>query len=328
MGKSVSDAYPHLWHYTTGAGLTGIVTSQELWATNIFFLNDAEEFTGFFDRKLLHLLKNATSEGVAEMRKSAGGRDFLDSEGGMVNVELLPERLTEILRKVTLALPVYVTSFCYTQPTIGSEDGLLSQWRGYGQDGGYAVVFDTKKLNELMGEEQRLFVYSYGHWGDVDYFKGESTDSVSYEETQEWEGAIRSAIVELIAKRDWNSAGQAFFNPILSLATRHKHHGFSEEREVRIACMPAGDDVLKAHKEQGLTGVKKPVYFTTRGGILVPHIALFQRPSGEKAILPITKIIIGPHPDKAKRKKSVELLLEQFKVDAQVTVSDIPYLGH
>jgi hypothetical protein len=43
--------------------------------------------------------------------------------------------------------------------------------------------------------------------------------------------------------------------------------------------------------------------------------------------LPISKIVVGPHPDKFKRQKSVQALLKQAQVDAEVTVSDIPYLG-
>jgi hypothetical protein len=44
------------------------------------------------------------------------------------------------------SLCAYITCFC--KPT-GEEDfhhGLLSQWRGYGSDGGYALHFSRKKL--------------------------------------------------------------------------------------------------------------------------------------------------------------------------------------
>lgn len=32
-----------VWHYTTAAGLSGILRSQTLWATETAFLNDASE---------------------------------------------------------------------------------------------------------------------------------------------------------------------------------------------------------------------------------------------------------------------------------------------
>ncbi len=34
------------------------------------------------------------------------------------------------------------------------NDGLLSQWRGYGKDGGYALVFDSQKLEEALKDEK------------------------------------------------------------------------------------------------------------------------------------------------------------------------------
>ena len=35
--------HPHLYHYTTGAGLKGIVESNSLWATYFRDMNDANE---------------------------------------------------------------------------------------------------------------------------------------------------------------------------------------------------------------------------------------------------------------------------------------------
>jgi len=43
--------------------------------------------------------------------------------------------------------------------------------------------------------------------------------------------------------------------------------------------------------------------------------------------LPIKSIIVGPHPDKIKRKKAVELLLGQHGISAEVMISEIPYLS-
>src|ERR1700745_2358870 len=38
-----------LYHYTTQAGLLGILTSKSIWASEIRFLNDATEFRTAFD---------------------------------------------------------------------------------------------------------------------------------------------------------------------------------------------------------------------------------------------------------------------------------------
>ena len=327
MHKSVIEAYPQLWHYTTAQGLHGILTSQQLWATNIFYLNDAEEFTGFFDRKLLHLLKEGVQDGIAEARKTKKGVSAIEAEGGSLALEKnLPNELLTTLRAATLSLPAYVTSFCYTPSEPDSEDGLLSQWRGYGKDGGYAIIFDTQGLDELLRDEQSRFFYSFGHWGDVDYYDGNSGTDAAYEEALEWQATIRRAVAKIVIEHNLRPA-EALFEPILSLATRHKHRGFSEEREVRISVFPSGDEFIKEARKTGDNRAKKPIHFTPRGGILVPHLALFERPKSDAAKLPIRKIIVGPHPKKISRQKAIEILLDQLGIEAKVVASDIPYLG-
>ncbi|HMC13498.1 MAG TPA: hypothetical protein VKG67_04050, partial [Gallionellaceae bacterium] len=74
MGKSVNEAHAHLYHYTTAAGLQGIVESQQLWATNIAYLNDAEELTGFFDRSLPHLLEESVRSAAEKIASTTSGR--------------------------------------------------------------------------------------------------------------------------------------------------------------------------------------------------------------------------------------------------------------
>jgi len=327
MHKSVVESYPQLWHYTTASGLQGILASQQLWATNIFYLNDGEEFTGFFDRKLLHLLKAGVRDGIVEASKTGQGLSVIDAAGGPEVVKKnFPHELLNILRATTLRLQVYVTSFYYTPPGLDSEDGLLSQWRGYGTDGGYAIVFDTQSLDDLLLDEQRRFLYSYGHWGDVDYYDGDAGTGAAHEETLGWEAAIRKTIASIVSERNLHPA-EALFEPTISLSTRHKHRGFREESEVRIAVVTSDDEVMRAARKAGDNRPKKPVHFTPRGGVLVPHIALFERPAGEAAKLPIRKIIVGPHPEKLKRQKAVEMLLDQCGIEAEVVASDIPYLG-
>jgi hypothetical protein len=37
-----------------------------------------------------------------------------------------------------------------------AEHGLLSQWRAYGKQGGYAVAFDTSRLSDSSTRKARL----------------------------------------------------------------------------------------------------------------------------------------------------------------------------
>lgn len=45
------------------------------------------------------------------------------------------------------------------------------------------------------------------------------------------------------------------------------------------------------------------------------------------AIMPIKEIVVGPHRDKLRRQQAVQMLLEELEIQAEVRVSDIPFLG-
>ena len=51
-----------------------------------------------------------------------------------------------------------------------SKNGLLSQWRGYGVGGGYAIVFDPSGIEQLLNLENKMFQYQHMQWGDVHYY--------------------------------------------------------------------------------------------------------------------------------------------------------------
>lgn len=55
--SKISDTHEELFHYTTAAGLSGIIESKSLRATHASFMNDEEEIVGFYDcilPKILH----------------------------------------------------------------------------------------------------------------------------------------------------------------------------------------------------------------------------------------------------------------------------------
>jgi hypothetical protein len=54
---------------------------------------------------------------------------------------------------------------------------------------------------------------------------------------------------------------------------------------------------------------------------------LFKRPDGEYRKLPITRVIVGPHPLCAVRKKTVEMILRAHGYAAEVVISEMPYIG-
>lgn len=115
--------------------------------------------------------------------------------------------------------------------------------------------------------------------------------------------------------------------PIVALAIRHKHRGFKEEREVRIAAVRSSKEIIRAAKELGNVPLNKAVSFYPRSGVLVPYISLFDGIPAEERKLPIREIVVGPHPDKLKRQQAAQMLVDELEIEATVRVSDIPFLG-
>lgn len=192
MSKSVSEVHSQLYHYTTAAGLQGIVESQQLRGTSIAYLNDAEEHTGFFDRRLPSLLEKAIRAAAEEIQDIPAERSRFEAAGGIQEALQAARGFGDAIKTATLKFnSPYVASFCTTLPQQDADDGLLSQWRGYGSDGGYAIVFDTHGLDKLLEAESKNFHYQYLFWGDVEYYDQDSTYAAAQPETIEAEMIVR-----------------------------------------------------------------------------------------------------------------------------------------
>lgn len=118
-----------LYHYTTPDGLIGIVGNRTLWATDVFYLNDSEEF----------------ALGIQIARDYM--RDLIErgnSESTVGRLKWLLSQFKNIgaLRKKT----VYVSS-------LSVEDDQLSQWRAYCGGGGFAIGFKVGRLKELAADQ-------------------------------------------------------------------------------------------------------------------------------------------------------------------------------
>lgn len=331
MPLDLVDTYPTLWHYTTATGLEGILRSRELWATNFQYLNDAEEMSGFFQHKFPVLLDEGISAGLSQVLKTERGQKMLEFAGSIEGIKKeFAHGFNASLVPATLALEVYVTSFCYADPAVESANGLLSLWRGYGHDGGYAIIFDTKGLMELCAKEQDYYKHAFLSFSDVDYHRADwQNNPRRHEETVEWERSVREIISRIVMEGNLEERAEQLFTPIVAQAVRHKHVGFQEEREVRIAVVRLAKKLLKQATTLNMTTPpSKKVYFSARSGLAVPYISLFDGIAAEgKTNLPIKEIVVGPHRDKVKRKQSIEMLLEELEIEIPVRTSEIPYLG-
>lgn len=129
----------------------------------------------------------------------------------------------------------YVTSFCGSSPFSDvSDNGLLSQWRGYGWDGGYAIIFETDRVMKLLEEELNAFQYQFAYFGDVEYYDRDD-HKATHSETLGFESEVQQHIREVLLTNDWeSSAFEPLYRPVTALSCLHKHRGFREETEVRI----------------------------------------------------------------------------------------------
>ncbi|MDY6957205.1 MAG: hypothetical protein SVO96_10100 [Pseudomonadota bacterium] len=153
MAQSIAERHPELMHYTTVNGLEGIVTSGCLWATHAAFLNDSEEIHHFIDGPFKKVV-------FAEVRQLGMEWAANNAQDPHVTEEKAPEIAAEFLERwrtsIVENLDFFVFSMSRPKTEAVAAHGLLSQWRGYGHDGGYAIVLDAAGLDRLLQVEGKF----------------------------------------------------------------------------------------------------------------------------------------------------------------------------
>lgn len=196
-------------HYTSQSGLMGIISSETLWATNIKFLNDEQEF-----QHALELVRGLIpkSKITPEHRDHAVYSEFIEG-----------------LQKELSGLDNYVTESIYTF-SFSQEIDLLSQWRGYCPDNnGFCLVFDVDKTFEHVKEK-----YPDAHLMECVYENAIKESRIKAVLNDYWAQFFsapskekKKTIIDQLAKE------------VMLLASYFKHPSFSEEKEKRIVVILA-----------------------------------------------------------------------------------------
>jgi Protein of unknown function (DUF2971) len=293
-----------LYHYTTVDGLQGIVGENCLRATSAYFLNDSTEITygcKILARALDEWARNTSrSEGALSLRLL---RDLRQSFG-------------EDPLKMSPIRPVYLACFC-------EDDNLLSQWRAYGQAGGYSIGFAVPSDGIVGGMRPEPNIYT-AKWLKVEYDEREQAKKCE---------AILEAILPVLDEADTARALQAVrSHPMVGYAkflaateellldeiVGFKNNAFDVEREWRIVVRPR--ELLKQATDDG--GKKPaPVYFRSVRGALVPYVKLVP----VEGKLPIASVRSGPTLDRSTAALAVQMLLERNRFhNVRVQGSEIP----
>jgi hypothetical protein len=133
-----------LYHYTTASGLLGILRDRRIWMTDIEFMNDAAELA--YARPVVLDSLRARADEIAPPDE--------DSADGMRAATL--RNAAGELEPSSQNYHVYATCFC-------EKGDLLSQWRAYGGDGGYAIGFRTEWLLDVSASQDSI------HFAKVTY---------------------------------------------------------------------------------------------------------------------------------------------------------------
>ncbi len=325
--QKTSEVYEKLNHYTTWDGLLGILQTHTLWATHYKFLNDYSEIVLFRNKLVSYIVPYVREECEKLVKESPDIKQKISQEGGMSkSIQHDAELIVDTQYRV-IGDEIYILSFCgqHKNPYI-NNNGLLSQWRGYGAGGGFALVFDTQKLEKMLEIEADKFQYSAMHLSDLIYSDDENRLKQELsEDLSIMADDIRKIYNHQRVSEKENVGALEGYIPVVNCISRYKHRGFSEENEVRIVVLPTilNQELLKLASTHGVKlKPEKERKFRNKNGQLIPYIELFNSIDIE---LPIERIIVGPHKEKEARAAALRVMMRNTKI--KITCSDIPYVG-
>jgi hypothetical protein len=276
-----------LYHFTDAAGVTGILTNKELWASRAMSLNDASEM----------------EYGIARTKNYLDGR--IESETDPRRLGFLKATLfwldgRDVDPELAINIEHFVASFC------GRPDrsGL---WLHYGRSGrGYALGFESARLAREPFELLK-----------VAYRPTEQDELI--------DGAIRlieEEFLDVVTEQDVKTVARAgataahlCATSIRAIASRLKDPSFEDEEEWRLTTM----NIVGVHIED--TGISLEHGYRTLDGRIIPYMVA---PYG--AGLPLSEVIVGFGVDLAAAEGALGFLFREEKVGPRPVVrkSSVP----
>ena len=289
-----------LAHYTTLESFEKIVTSNELWFSHPFLMNDREE------------VRYGLNEGTRAIMEDGGLRTVLQGDKYRIFVESF--QYWRAHYDQNYVFDTYV--FCLSKHQSTDDDGRLSMWRGYGGDGaGVAVIFDPSKLRSDVTSPILLDEISYA----------------TSKERQSWlKNFLLTKLINIIyqfdlPQIDLPELSKIVFERLTLASIFSKHRGFDEEQEVRAVYMPERDKTKRfapfLHYHNGTRGIEPKLKLKLDGsnGILAYDISLERL---------VHHIILGPSRSSPLVYGATVRMLQKagrFELASTLKQSSIPY---
>jgi hypothetical protein len=287
MDSFMTEIDKPLFHYTSRDAFIKIFENKTLWASNILYLNDSEEFQYIF--KLLRSLLP----------------DYYDIYKDKDSDEL--KFLKTVERTHCLEKPfIYGTStFVFS---LTEERDLLSQWRGYANSSaGLSFGFRPDFLKKLI-KRRNLDICKCLYKKDEQIGKIKEIVDGKLLKIRGWTNPLV-----------WQHEYEEFLRDLLILAPTFKHPSFEQEQEWRLICQFA--------KPKGSGPVGKIKFRDGNSMIVpYAEIKLINEENDEDLKIELDEVVVGPNPHTDLSKISTELFLGQSGVIyTNVRESIIPY---
>ncbi|MEN6575515.1 MAG: DUF2971 domain-containing protein [Phycisphaerales bacterium] len=284
----------YLYHYTTLDAFISIVDGQELWASNVFYLNDSAEFRLAIALAGELLKADIGSEANAERREE---------------LENVAKLLADVTPGVMTAPSCFVCSF-------SKEEDDLNQWRAYCRNGGVAIGFRRGDLESLVEKQGLGFA--------------PLLIPCIYEERRQRE-EIRAAVSKAVRSLSGGRIGasmspdeidkfRAGLLQYVLVDQPIKSDDFAAEKEWRLIARP--DPGMGADERLG---------FRSRNGLVIPFWRINLNPSTDRQIWEHVRVVVGPSAHPREAKAAIEALLVRYcgrhpyRVSNQVENSRVTY---
>lgn len=326
--RIVSDEFSELFHYTNISAFENIYNTRKLWATHYQDLNDTTEFTRFRLKVHQFILPMIRDIFDRKIRRDANFAIDINRHAGIdVVVDKEAENILSKVHNSTFGKEMYkqtfVCSFCaHTQP-YEAKDGLLSQWRGYGEGGGVAIVLDTAEVEKMLAQEYERFQINNISTLTTVIYDNDSNDLIIKQKFDNVFKHFPKILAEIYPENGFcdPNALQSYFEAMhdhfLFGSIRVKHNGFHEENEIRLV-MPTTTKDSYSYDPRDPKPLKQ-IRYRQKGSCEVRYIELFGYVQ-----LPIKRIIVGPSRIQNVNCQKIKDIVE---TSIEVVKSDIPLTG-